>query len=143
MLAGFIAVNDSLGVRRIQCVRDLDSQLQHLLQRQRLAGNAVLQGLSVEKLHRNEGLAFLFADFIDGANVGVVQGGSSLRLALEAGQRLSAAGNIVGQKFERNGTMKLGVRRFINHTHAAPTEFFEDAVMRDNLANHGLGLAQS
>jgi hypothetical protein len=33
----------------------------------------------------NEWLAVLLVNVVDGANVGVIQGGSSLRLTLEAG----------------------------------------------------------
>ena len=39
-----VAVHDPFRVRGIQGVGDLNSQLQHLLGWQRLAGNAVLQG---------------------------------------------------------------------------------------------------
>jgi hypothetical protein len=68
--------------------RNLDSQVQHLLQRQRLAGNAVLQRLPIEKLQRNERLIVVFSDFMDGANIGMVQGGSRLCLAVKAAQSL-------------------------------------------------------
>ena len=33
--------------------------------------------------------------------------------------------------------MELGVLGLVDHTHAAAAELFEDAVMRDGLANHG------
>ena len=33
--------------------------------------------------------------------------------------------------------MQPGVLSFINHTHTASTELFNDAVMRNGLANHG------
>ena len=69
---------------RIGCVGNLDSQVQYLLKRQRLAGNELLQRLAVEKLHGTEGLAAVFADFIDGANIWMAQGGSSTRLTPKA-----------------------------------------------------------
>jgi hypothetical protein len=62
-----VAVDDPFGVRCIQSVCDLNRQSQRLIQRQRLAGNAVFQRFAVEKLHRNEGLSVVFADFMDGA----------------------------------------------------------------------------
>ena len=65
-------MNDSFSVSRIKCVRNLKSQLQHLLKRQRLAGNDVLEGLAVEKLHRNELLPVLLADVVNGADVRVI-----------------------------------------------------------------------
>jgi len=45
-------------------------------------------GLAVEKLHPNERLTVVFADFVDGANIWMVQGGSSLCLTVEAAQCL-------------------------------------------------------
>ena len=38
-----VAMDDAFRVRRIERVGNLNPQLQHLLERQRLAGNAVLQ----------------------------------------------------------------------------------------------------
>ena len=88
-VGGFdVAVHDSFAMRSIQGVSDLDPQIHHLFKWQRLAGDAVLQRLAVEKLHRNEGLAAVFTDFMDGANIGMVQGGSSLCFTVEAAQSL-------------------------------------------------------
>ncbi len=50
------------------------------------AADAMLQRHAVQKLHDDEGLPLFFADFVDGADVGMVQGGSGLRFALEAAQ---------------------------------------------------------
>jgi hypothetical protein len=83
-----VAVNNSLRVRRVQCVRDFNSQVQHLLQRQRLAGNALLERLAVEKLHRNERLAVFLADIVNRADVWVVERGSSFCLTLKPFERL-------------------------------------------------------
>src|SRR4029077_12800989 len=66
-----VPMNDSLAVSRSECVRNLNPPFKHLLKRKGLAGDVVLQRLPVEKLHRNEGLTIVFADFIDGANIGM------------------------------------------------------------------------
>ena len=42
-----------------------------------------------------------------------------------------------GKKFQGDEAAELGVFGFVDHTHAAATEQFEDAVMRDGLADHG------
>jgi hypothetical protein len=78
-----VAVDNSFGVRRVERVRNLNPQLQHLLKRQRLARNAVLERGAFHEFHRNKGLAVVFADFVDGANVGMIQSGSSLPLTVE------------------------------------------------------------
>ena len=67
---------------------------------QRTAGDRVLQGHAIQKLHGDEGLAILFADVVNGADVGMVERGSGLGLALKALQRLAVLGDIVGQKLQ-------------------------------------------
>jgi hypothetical protein len=45
----------------------------------RPAGDLVFQGHAVETLHDHKGLTVLLADFMEGADVRVIQGGGSLR----------------------------------------------------------------
>ena len=66
-------MNDAFGVGGIQRVGNLDSQFQDVFHRQRLARYAVLQRLTVEKLHRDKRSAIFFADVVNRANVGVIQ----------------------------------------------------------------------
>jgi len=40
--------------------------------------------LAFEQLHHNEGLAFMLAEFVNRADVGVVYGGGSTRFSLKA-----------------------------------------------------------
>ena len=124
-----VAVDDSFGVCRIECVRNLNPQLQHLLERQRLAGNAVLQRLAVEKLHRDELLAVLLADVVNGADVRVIQRRSRLRFAAEAFQRSGIVEHFVGQEFQRHRAMESRVLGLVNDTHPTTTELLEDAVV--------------
>jgi hypothetical protein len=84
----------------------------------------------------------VLTDFIYGANIGVVRGGSSLRLTLKVAQRLSIWRERVRKELQGNEAMELGILSFINNTHTA-AELFENAVVRDGLANHGQRLAQS
>jgi len=48
----------------------------------------MFQRHAVQKLHHNEGLTTLLPDFINGADIRMVQGGSSLGFTLKASQRL-------------------------------------------------------
>jgi hypothetical protein len=68
----------------------------------------------------------------------MIQGGSSLRFALEAGQGLLIFGNFVRQELQRNKAAKLYVLSFVNHTHPSPAELIDDAVVRDGFSNHGV-----
>ena len=78
----------------------------------------------------------MLADFVDGADVGVVQGGSSAGFPAEALQRLRVLSYVLGQKLQCDKAAKLGVLSLIDHTHAAATEFLDDTVVRNGLVDH-------
>ncbi len=58
-------------------------------------------------------------------------------LALETGENLRIAGDVVGKEFECDKTMQAGVFGFVNDAHAAAAESFEDAIMREGLSHEG------
>ena len=78
-----VAMDDACLVRGVQSVGDFDGQRQQLPDRHRLATDAFFQGLPLEEFHRDVGLAVLFADVVDGADVGMIQGRGSAGLATE------------------------------------------------------------
>ena len=55
---------------------------------ERAAGDDVLERRAIEKFHGDEGAAVVFADVVDGADVGMVQRGGGAGFALEAFERL-------------------------------------------------------
>ena len=131
-----VAVHDFLGVRGIKRIGDFDGQGEQGLGVHGLARDAVLQRDPVEKLHGDEGLAVLLANVVNGADVGMIQGGSGLGLALEAGQGLRVAGDFLGQKLEGHKTMKPRVFRLIDHAHTAAAQLLDNAVVRNGLSDH-------
>ena len=136
-VGGFdVAVHDAFGVRGIECVGDLDGEGKQSVQLERSCADQVFERLAVEKLHGDEGLAVLFADVVNGANVGVVQCGCGLGLALKAGERLRVAGYFIGKEFQGYEAMQARVFGFINHAHAAAAEFLDDAIVGNGLADH-------
>ena len=96
----------------------------------------MLQRHAIEKLHGDEGLPVLLADFVDGADVGMVQGGCGLGFALKTGEGLRILGNFFGQELQRDKAAQLYVLGLVDDTHAAAAEFLDDAVVRDGLADH-------
>ena len=131
-----VAVNDSLGVGGSECVGDFDSPVEHVIQWQGLAGDAMLQRGAFHVFHGDERLAVLIADFVDGADVGMIQCGRCSRLSSKAFESLRVLGHVFGKKFERDKTTEGGILRFVDDTHAAAAELFDDAVVRDGLADH-------
>ncbi len=49
---------------------------------------------------------------------------------------LAVPRKIIGQELQGDETAKLGVLGFVDHAHAAATEFLDNAVVRDGLVNH-------
>ncbi|MGB9403375.1 MAG: hypothetical protein WCA98_07540 [Candidatus Acidiferrales bacterium] len=87
--------------------------------------------------------ALVLADFVDGADIRMVQSRCGLRFALETGDSLRILRHVVGQKLEGNEAMKADVLGFIDDAHAAAAQFVDDAVVRDGLANHRQRQGQS
>jgi hypothetical protein len=100
----------------------------------------VLQSLPIEILHGDERLPVLVVDFVDGADVRVIQRGGSFGFALKAAQRLRIFRYLHGQEFEGNKPAELDILGLVDDTHAATAEFSNDAVMGNGLADEGRGV---
>jgi len=142
-----VAVNDAFLMRRVERIRDLNPQYQEYFCLQWPPRDSVLEGHTAQKLHSDECLPVLIVNFVDRANVGMIQRGRSFGFALEAAESLWVFGYVVGQEFKGNEAIQLNVLCLVHHTHTATTEPLDDAVMRDILADHwaqilGLGVGQ-
>ncbi len=129
----------ALGVCRPERIGNLNRQFQHFVERKRLARNAVLHRFTVEKLHSNELLAVLLADVVNGADVRVIQRRSGLRFAAETLQSTGIVEHFGRQEFQTHRTMEPRVLSFIDNTHPSTPELFEDAIVRDGLADERVG----
>ena len=87
-----VAMDDAFAVRGIERVGDLDGQAEQHVHFQRATGDAVLEGQAIEVLHGDESLAIFLANIVNGADVGMVQGGGRLGFAPKALQRLGGPG---------------------------------------------------
>src|SRR5215813_10213707 len=121
-------MRDALRVRRIQPIGYLDREVQQLVDLQGLRPNPVLEGLPLQILHGDEGLAFILADLVDGTDMGMVQSGGGARFALKTLQSLAVLGKMFREELQGDEAAELGVLGLINHTHPAATQLLEDAV---------------
>ncbi len=113
-----------------------DRQRQNYFRLHAAAPHPVLQRQAVQKLHGDERLAVVLANFVDGADIGMVQGRCGLGFALEAGEGLGVLGNIIGQELQGDEAMQLHVLGLVDDTHPAAAELLDDAVVRDGLPDH-------
>jgi len=74
MFAGLMSrVNDSFGVRGVQPIRGVNRDCKQLLQFHRPTCNSVLQCLAFQEFHSDERLTVLFANVMNGADIGMIQ----------------------------------------------------------------------
>ena len=93
------------------------------------AADQVLERGAVEELHDEEGAALFFADVVDGADVGMIEGGRSFGFAAKTLERLAVLREIFGQELECDKATKARVLSLVDHAHTAAAELFDDPVM--------------
>src|ERR1700730_2159075 len=130
-----VAVDDSLGMGSIKGVSYLDPEREQGLQIPRTVANQVLQGLPVQKFHDDERLAFLLADLVNCADVGMIKGRGCAGFPAKSFEGLWVSRYIFGQKLQSNKAPEFRVFRLVNHTHPTPAQLLDDAVVRDGLAD--------
>ena len=82
-------------------------------------------------------------DAEDLADVGVIEGGSGLRFAQQAGFDLFLVECFAREKLQRNGSAELGVLRLVDDTHAALAELLGELVMQYGPTDHDEGIVAS
>src|SRR5579872_824004 len=96
----------------------------------------MLQRAAVQILHGDEGMALRFTDVVDGAYIGMVQRTGGASLAAESADRGWILREPLGQELQRNQATESNVASFVNHSHSAASELFENAVVRDGPLGH-------
>ena len=130
-------MNYPFGVGGIECVGDLECDLQHLAQWHAAADDAIFQSLAFEIFHGQKREALVFADIVNGANVWVIEGGGGAGFAAETIEGLRIVRGFFREEFQGDHALETGVFGFVNDAHAAAADFFEDAVMGNRAAEHG------
>src|SRR5215472_4634896 len=116
-----VTMHDAFPMCCIERISNLNSERQGVFHLQRPPRDAVLQRHAVEKLHNHEGASSFLADVVNGADVGMVQSGSSFSLSPKAAQCLHITSHIVRQEFERHKAVQPRVLGLINDAHSSTT----------------------
>src|SRR5215470_1046677 len=95
----------------------------------------------IQKLHDNERLPVLVVNFVDRADVWMIQGGGSFGFTLEPAQGLWVFGYVLRQELEGHKTTELHILGLIHNTHPATAELLDDAIVRDGLTDQLGGCA--
>ena len=99
----------------------------------------MLQGRAIHAFHSDEDATVFFANVVDDADVGMIQGRRGFCLPAKSFEGLVVMGKIFRQEFESNETVESGIFGFVDNTHATATELLHNAVMGDGLADERVG----
>src|SRR6266436_6802528 len=133
-----VPMDDALRMCRVESVGNLDAQIEHRFDLQRLASDPVPECLAFQQLHGDEGSPIGLINLVDRADVRVVQRGSSLGFPLETAESLRIVGKFFRKELQGDVATELEVFCFVDHTHSATPNLAEYAVMGNRLPN-GLG----
>src|SRR6266540_5859223 len=121
-------MHDSLPVRFVQSVGDLDAVAQRLLQRQRTLGETIRQRLALEKFHDQKLDFTLSTDVVERADVRMGELRDCFRFPLETLTNLLGRGEPLRQDFDRYGPPEPRVPSPVHLAHPARAERREDLV---------------
>ena len=111
-----------------QCVGDLDRVWQRLAGTQPPVTDQTVERLAAHIFHGDEVHAIGIADFIDGDDVGVIQGGQHTRLAPEARHIIGIIGERGRKNLECHVAAQFDIVGAVHLTHSSRTERPTDLV---------------
>jgi hypothetical protein len=89
------------------------------------------------------GCPLVLVDVVDGADVGVIEGGGGPGLALEALPGLGIGEGPFWEELEGHPAVEAGVHGLVDHAHAPAADLPADPVVGDGLADHVSLLSKS
>ena len=115
-----VPVNDFLLVRHRERRRRLAAEFLHIGDIERtLPLDHVLEGFTLHELHRNEGLALILAERVDGGDVGMVELGGKPSLALEAIGERGIAQGALAEQLERDRSIEVHIVGTVDLAHGS------------------------
>jgi hypothetical protein len=78
----------------------------------------------------------MLTNFVDRADVWVIDCGCRARFLLESFYGYRVARDLIGKKLECDLATKLQVFGAVDHTHAASAQFLPDTIVGNGLAGH-------
>ncbi len=124
-------MDDAGGVGFGQRLRRLYADIHHFAGREWGLPDPLGKALAVDVLHDDEDAAALFADFVNGADIGMVERGGGLGLVDQPLPRLIIAVPSLGQHLDGHFAPEFAVFREKDRSHPAGAELPNDPVMAD------------
>ena len=128
-------MNDARLVRRGERTRNLNANVQHFIQLQRLRQTKP-QRVSLNVFGGNEVSGFCLSNLIDGQDVRMIEGRSCLCFLLKAPQTDSVRRQFRRQELERHSSFQPSVFRKVDLAHPAGSEQLKDRVVIERLSRN-------
>jgi len=132
-------VHDALLVGGHQTLRDLDTAISRLAQRERAIEEPLPQSLPLQQLGDDVGRAIVHADVVNGDDVGMIQRGSRACLLLETPQAVPIVSQGGFQYLEGDFAPQPVVAGAVHFAHPSGAYLLEDSIVAQGLANHRNG----
>src|SRR5438552_4004194 len=120
----------------IKRICNLNYNLQDLSTVERLSGDEVFKGMPFQSLHHNKRVPIRFINFMNSADVGMVQGRRSTCLALKSLQCLVIARQLWWKKLQSYISAQAEILGAVDHSHATASQSLLNAVMGNDGAYH-------
>src|SRR5260370_32254057 len=115
-----VTVNDSLRVRRLERIRELNADIEQARDVERGAENPLRERLPFQQFHGDEVLPLELIDRVDGADRRMVERRRGARFPLKALQEHRVLRHLGGGKLERDAASERRVLGFLDDTHPPP-----------------------
>ena len=112
-------MNNVFAMSRVERIGNLDAVLQNEFGLEGMIADLIGERLAHQQFHHDKLLAIMFFDLIDGADVGMVEGGGRAGLAQEARRNFRAALETIGQHLDGDAASQAQIFRFVNYSHSA------------------------
>ena len=121
-------MDDAAFVRGFERVGDLTGDCQRIVQRQRSTGDQIRKRVTFDELEDDARRAGGLLESIDGGNVGMVERGKKLRLALESRLPIGIARDFLRKHLERDFALQRCIAGAVDLAHAAGAKGRDDFV---------------
>src|SRR5262249_35718782 len=120
----------------IHGVSDLCAEIENRFGREAFLRDTPAERFAGDILHGDIWLPIHFADFVDGADIWVVQSGGCPRFAQDLGAYFGVGDGASRRQFEGDITAEGFVSCPVDYTHAPGPSLFEHGVVCKSLADH-------
>ena len=129
-------MHDAPRVRRIKRIGDLDREIEQPVDRKGFASDLLLQCPPLEQLEHEERTTVVIADFVDRADVRVIERRGGACFAEESVDRCAIGLVLGGEQLQGDLSAQDEVFSDVDVAHPAASQLVEHAIMRKSLAHH-------